>query len=147
MKAGTTPLEVARTIRLGLDILGQSIPDDVADPEGVRDIIREAYGSVARACHHLERDAPPWDAEVPEIAATWGQVSPGDHVKAPNGEWYEVDSWSRIGQQVKALLKVNGRNVGTMQDAATPVTVRRGAEGRALDVFAAAGMTLERIGR
>lgn len=82
------------------------------------------------------------DKEPAPVEIRWADVHPGDRVLAPNGQWYTVDTVARNGAVVKALL-VPG--IPTVRNAEDKVLAERGDTGKAVDVFAAAGMTLEAI--
>lgn len=136
-------LDAARFVRAALGLIMAEIGEGTqvhAEVEGLA-------LALAQDMVKLEKTAPPWEPERTEIPSTWGQVHAGDEVLAPDGVWYKVDAWSRTGEQVNTLIVVNGENVPTGMPANAPVTVRRGPEGKAVDVFAAAGIELERIGR
>lgn len=76
------------------------------------------------------------------VEIPWADVVPGDQVQAPNKQWYMVDSTARTGEVVKALL-VPG--IPTTRNASDKVMTQRGDTGKAIDMFTAAGMTLEAI--
>lgn len=137
-------LDAARFVRAALYLIRPEVPESDTD---LALMLSRWTGDVHERIESLEKTAPPWEPERPEIPSTWGQVCAGDQVLAPDGVWYKVDAWSRTGEQVSTLIVVNGENVPTGMPAAGKVMVRRGPEGKAVDVFAAAGIELERIGR
>jgi hypothetical protein len=136
-------LEAARFVRAALELIRDEIPNGTQTMIAVSVCIDRLDGQI----RHLEKSAPPWEPERPLLALTWAQVHAGDEVLAPDNQWYKVDSWSRTGDRVAVLIVVNGDKVPDSMPAASAVMVRRGPEGKAVDVFAAAGIELERIGR
>lgn len=138
----TDELEAARFVRAALDLIMAQIPD--GGPV-MRDVLawREENALTVRAA---EKSAPSSTPDRPEVASTWAQVVAGDEVQAPDGAWYEVDSWSRIGQNVAVLIKVNGSTMKTTQNADTPVMVRQGPTSQAMAVLVAGGIEIERLG-
>ena len=91
----------------------------------------------------VERQGP--QPETVEI--TWAQVVEGDHLyRAPGGgpgvigqagQWMEVVSAAPIGNGVQRKIHVKGLGRPIQPVSAKPVTVQRGATGKALDMFGA----------
>lgn len=144
-----TELEAARLVRAALDVLRDAIPEECRE---LRDMLAVAWVEANGRAHALERETPPWEPEPgPSAERKWSEVIPGDKVLAPNGTWYPVDSVARVGDKVAAMLVVvadeHGRQlVRTERRAGDVVKVERGDAGRAVDVFAAGGISLEQIG-
>lgn len=132
--------QAARTVVAGLRLLREHAKS-AGLPVTTMDLIYHAESRIAD-------EIPPW--EEPEPAAgkplTWSAVVPGDSVKAPNGQWYPVDSISRIGNALTVLLKApTGALIRSTPPIASEVEVRRGATGQAVDIFRAGGLELETI--
>jgi len=140
-----TELEAARLVRAGLDLLINAVPD--VHKAIILDLLATRNGCASLNVEAMEADAPPWSHEpAPAKPIPWSQVSPGDEVQAPNGTWYRVDAWARIGGQVKVLLiGPDGAKIPSNPKAADAVPTRRGATGQAADIFRAGGLDVEQI--
>ena len=138
-----TELEAARLVRAALRL----IRDSFADCGALDATVSRWQHEIGDVIEGLEQAAPPWEPEPgPSAERPWSEVIPGDSVLAPNGTWYPVDSVARIGRTIKALLIYGDQKLPTVRDADERVKVERGDAGRAVDVFAAGGITLEPIG-
>jgi len=138
-----TELEAARLLLAGLRLLADAVPIESEQ----HSVLVHWCGMQAESVTLLESDAPPWNSEpAPAVERPWSEVSPGDEVQAPNGQWYRVDAWARIGKQMKIVLIAPGgtkAHSSPLSDAVVPT--RRGATGQAIDIFRAGGLDLEQI--
>jgi hypothetical protein len=137
-------LEAARLVVAGLRLLADAVPIE----SEAHSAIVNWHGEASLIVHSMEQDTPPWNPEPqPTTERPWSQVSPGDEVQAPNGQWYPVDSWARIGEQVKVLLVgPDGTKIPSAPKASATVPTRRGTTGQAIDIFRAGGLDLEQLG-
>lgn len=132
----------ARLARAALLILTEAMPENT---EIKKKIGYFAYTIDMDFVYDEDEDTEP-DATVDTTEIRWADVQPGDQVQAPNGQWYPVDSVARTGAVMKVLLVMpTGSTVGTSRNADDTVLTQRGDTGKAVDMFAAAGMTLEAI--
>lgn len=134
-------LEAVRTFLAGLDMLGDRLPIE-SEAHSLYVAERSTWVNYLET---LEQDSPPWSTDPDETEIPWSQVMPGDQVKAPNGQWYGVDSVARLDVSRMSVLLVGG--IKSTPKAQDKVLVRRGDAGRAVDVFRAGGLELEVIGK
>jgi len=78
--------------------------------------------------------------EYPVQRTTWSRVVAGDQVAAPNGQYYPVvEAADAINKTLVAIEVKSGVINRYKRVPGEGVMVRRGAQGRAMDIFAAAG--------
>lgn len=132
-------LDAARMVRAALRV----IRDSFADCGALDATVARWQYEVGDVIEGLEASAPPWTAHegYPERDLPWSEVATADYVRAPNGEWYEVDAWSRTGSAVAVMLKVGDALARSARPAGEKVRVRRGPNGQAIDVLHAAGLS------
>lgn len=136
-----TEAEAARFIRAAYGLVRDALPTgtmrdhvlvDIAALDALMNALEDALG------------VEPWPVE-PTVAPrrmTWADVLPDDYVVAPNGSSYRVTE----AVPGAVTLEIDGREAAFSRDPAGPVDVKRGPTGQAVDVFAAAGFSVERIG-
>lgn len=149
----TAELKAARFVQTALVVIRENLP--VQDQGGSVGEVGEigklllkwqkeinAIENAANAEGMIER------AEPVEVEIRWADMQPGDRVRHRNGQWLTVDATAPVKDEDKLAVRVENE-AGVAQvltgGKGFPVTVQRGDIGKAIDMFTAAGITLEVI--
>lgn len=134
----TPEMEAARLVRAALAVIRENLPGGSALDATVSRWQTDV-NNIIDGLDDTTSSAPV------TVEIRWADVVTGDKVIAPNGVIYTVDAVTQTGALVKAMLDHpgGGDTVGTSRNAGDKVMTERGDTGKAIDMFTAAGMTME----